>query len=190
MRLFRMATVVLCVPAMSIVNPHRGAAQSTPLADWTHYLEYQTRDGTMWWTSNAQYQQEDGGIDSYATRFEMLPGGLAARGCLWGEANGSTVGPFWEFFMAWDVREGKGLVYQIAPSGVSGIGYWWIEEDGVEMADQTYRNPDGTTNRVGHRSRVIDDDTNEGGSLNWTNGEWVPQRTYRWERRPGAGAPC
>ncbi len=165
-------------------------AEDAGLARWKAHLEFRTRGGTVWWTSNAAYEEEDGGIDAYLMRFDMVPGGLAAEGCLWGERDGEVVGPFWKFFMGWDPVEGKGLVYQASPGGMVGNGHATSPEEGLTIAEQVFRTPDGATASVRHETREPDADTDESRSFDGVDGEWVPRRTYTWHRREADGPPC
>jgi len=167
------------------VAPAQGQAT---LERWQGHLENQARDGTIWWTSNAAYVDDDA-IDAYLIRYEMLPGTLAARGCLWGERDGQVMGPFWEFFMAWDVEQRRPMLYQVSPADISGIGYLTWSNDGTEIAEQTFRQPDGSITRVMHETTVPDHDTRVSRSFDWIDEQWTPRRSYTWTRRRGA-PPC
>ena len=143
-----------------------------------------------WMTSNADYLEEDGGVDTYGMALELAPGGLAAVGCLWGEANGKVVGVYWQFFQAWDPVAEKGMIYQSGPSGAIAIGHLDPQAEDEPELIQTMVGPDGSRVDVAHHERWTDADTRVGGSLEWVGGEWVPRRNYTWVRERNRDTPC
>jgi hypothetical protein len=160
------------------------------LEEWRAHVASQVSDGSIWWTSNQEYVEIDGGIDAFGMRFEAIPGGVAARGCLWSIRGDETLRPSWEFFMAWDPIEEQAMLYQVSPGGTFGFGHRRIDENGLEVAEQTFRDASGQEFKVRHETRTVDEDTREGGSFDWVDGEWIPRRSYQWVRRPGADPPC
>lgn len=146
--------------------------------------------GDVWLTSNAAYAEEDGGIEAYGMAFVGHPPGLAASGCLWGERAGQVTTIFWRFFQGWDPVRGAGLVYQVHPGGIVGIGYQ--EERGADEPGlvQEFRGPDGLAFRTGHFEHLSDPDTRVTRSVDWAEEGWVASRTYTWIRSPDRPSPC
>lgn len=171
----------------------RSAAQSeagdSASRSWKEGLEYMTRGGSHWRTSNADYRQE-GEPEAYGIRFEIARGGLAARGCLWGETDGEVVDVYWDFFMGWDPVNERGILYQSHPSGLIGIGEETLHDGPVTESVQTFVDLEGASSRLKHRLVKVDADTHRTESFNEKDGEWVPRRTYTWLRRTDGPTGC
>lgn len=161
-------------------DPERGAYMAH-LASLT--------DG-IWLTSNARYQEEDGGIDRYGMAYTLHPGGLAATGCLWQEQDGTVTGVPWQFFMAWDPIQRAGIIYQSSPNGLVAMGYERPgSADWPELVQEMWT-PDGTMLRVGHFEELDGPDRRISRSVGWSDGDWHPRRSYTWVRSRDASHPC
>ncbi len=190
---------VAVATALMWINPVSASAQDVP-DDGVAAEQVAARDAFVaslanmtdgaWMASNAEYRDEDGGIQTFGLALDLVPGGLAAVGCLWGEIDGEVIGVFWQFFQAWDPVAGKGLVYQSSPAGAIAIGHLDPRPDVQPELIQTMFAPDGSSVEVAHHERWTDADTRVGGSLGWDDGEWVPQRTYTWVRERNRATPC
>jgi len=167
-----------------------GPAGERPTAEeWRAHVAFLTRDGDHWRTSNAEYRQ-GGEPEAYGMRYVKVPGGLAARGCLWGETGGAVVAVYWHFFMGWDPRSGRGLLYQSAPNGLIGIGELTQRDGPVSESVQTFVAPDGSSFELRHRSVEEDAETYRTESFEQRDGAWVPRRTYTWVRRADGPVGC
>ncbi len=197
---------VTLLPLLVLIPPLAGTERpTTPLAiraaltdtiDLSRYradLLRRTRDGSWWWTSNEAYREQDGegSAEAYGMRFWLAPGAISAIGCLWSIHDGGLVEIAWHFQQGWDGTRGRPFVYQAHTSGTgSGFGYVGELTRKGGILDQDFWWTDGTTSRTRHDERWIDDDTRVGASLTWREGEWVPNRSYTWERRRGGNVPC
>ncbi len=140
-----------------------------------------------WITSNAEYRATPDEDEIYGLALELMPGGMSAVGCLWGEIDGEVSGVYWNFFQAWDPVEGKGMLYQSNAGGAVGFGHFDEGRDPVLV--QEFHWPTGTE-MLGHFEEWPDADTHVAGSLARENGEWVPRRTYTWVRKRNRPTPC
>jgi hypothetical protein len=152
-------------------------------------IERLTADGGVMIASNARYAAEDSGETHYGQYFQPIPGGMSARGCLWGERDGEVVGVYWYFFTGWDPVRQRGFFYQTASSGYAGMGHGDWAEDGTHWAEQRFVG-EGSSPRLRHESRWFGTDSVAMRSFDAdANGEWRPRRRYTWvraERTP----PC
>lgn len=144
----------------------------------------------VWIASNAEYQAEDGGIDSYGMAYALQPSGLSATGCLWIQRNGEPQGVAWQFIMAWDPGRQAGLVYQSNAAGMVAIGYMEDLGPGRPELVQQLWSPDGSVTRIGHTERMDGPDRRVSRSLEWVDGGWSPRRAYTWVRTAGAANAC
>lgn len=163
------------------------------LADYRWHLERMTRDGSWWWASNAEYRAADGpgAPEAYGVRVWADPGGLSGGGCLWSLTEGSPPVVAWTFHEGWDPVAGRPFFYQSHASGAgAGMGHRLAPLGDTLVMEQDFRWSDGSTQRVRHEETWPDDDTHVGASLTWSDGAWVPNRSYRWERRTGGDVPC
>lgn len=140
-----------------------------------------------WIATNAAYGEAGEGVEEYGLAYELLPGGQAALGCLWGETDRQVVGVYWQFFMAWDPVAQKGMVYQANPDGTVGFGSF--EDPPGPPLIQTFVGPNGT-GRIAHSSEYPDEDTHVSGSLTMQDGEWVQQDSWTWHLQPDRLTPC
>ena len=164
------------------------AEQTLTLDQWKAHLADLT-EGT-WITSNAEYQEEDGGLDAFGMDYTLLPGGLSARGCLWSERDGVVAGVAWDFFMGWDPVEEAGLVYQSSPWGAVAIGHLRAPTPDVPELVQDLVQPNGVVLRIGHFERMDGPDRRVSRSVNLVDGEWIPRRGYTWVRHRDRESPC
>jgi len=144
-----------------------------------------------WVASNAAWEEEDGGTERYGLDWELLPGGVAARGCLWGErAQTRTV--YWEFSQYWDPLAGEGVIVQTGGGGAIALGRIDPLVPETEMVVQTMVQPNGARFEIGHTAEMEGPDVRIDHSFQRAIGatEWTPGRSYRWERREGVEAPC
>ena len=174
----------LVAPARhDVVEPSRS------ITAWKEHLEFLTRDGSWWWTTNAEYATDDG-VDAFGMRYVPVPGNVASRGCLWGIRAAEHLAVAWHFFQAWDPSANAPFFHQSAPSGAMGMGTGWTLEGDSHTQEQVFLFPDGTTSRVSHRTVRIGPDTMITESQVWAEGQWVPRRSYTWVRRQAALTPC
>lgn len=167
-------------------RPHP-VVQDAPIETWKKDLRAMA-DG-VWITSNAEYLEEDGGTEEYGLGWTLQPGGLAMTGCLWGERAG-TVQVYWRFFQGWDPVRRAGLVYQLHPAGIVGMGYLEEREPGEPGLIQDFRAPDGTMSRTGHIEEWDGPDRRVTRSVDWTGTGWEPRRHYVWVRNRERESPC
>ncbi len=143
-----------------------------------------------WWlTSNAAYRDSDGGTTAYAIRYRLLPGGVAATGCLWGVRESRVVGPFWTFLRGWAPAESAAFFYQTSPAGATGFGWQRLTGPSTAEVIQTFTLPDGSTSRQRHDSRAAGDTLHDA-SFEHRDGQWVSRRSYTWVRQRGGDTPC
>jgi len=165
-------------------------SQGTP-AKAAHRVDIarMTADGGVMITSNAAYQEEDGGLTDYGQYFEALPGGLSARGCLWGERDGEVVGVFWHFLSGWDPEAQMGFLYQSAP-GSTAFGHGGALGDDGHWSVQRFEGP-GLPPLIRHENHWPSPDTVVTRTFNGDgDGEWEPRREYVWVRQPERTPPC
>jgi len=176
------------------VTPTRAEGQDSPpeLAAYRSDLQYSTRDGTWWWTSNAGQARSGGEPDAFGMRTWMDPGGISATGCLWTIKEGRREAIIWIFHQGWDGAEGEPFFYQSHATGLgTGMGHQTARESDTTEMVQEFWWSNGVHQRTKHRTRKLDDDTYVGESLAWTDGEWRADRTYTWQRRPASTPlPC
>ena len=169
--------------------PHLDDSSARDLSQWKAHLEFLTRDGSWWWTSNADHAAEDG-LGAFAMAYRMVPGNLASRGCLWGIRGNDPAGVAWHFFQGWDAGAETPFFFQSAESGASGMGAGWSVDGATHSFEQVFRWPDGSTSRMSHRSTRVGQDTMITASQTWENERWIPRRSYTWVRRDGMETPC
>jgi hypothetical protein len=152
-------------------------------------LERTTADGGVLIASNARYAAEDGGQTHYGQYFEMIPGRMSARGCLWGERDGEVVGVYWHFFTGWDPVKQKAFFYQTGATGYAGLGQGDWTDDGLHQVEQRFVG-EGMAPRIRHESRWVGTDSLVMRSFDATlEGEWRARREYTWVRAE-RDAPC
>lgn len=169
-----------------------GGPQESPALE-AHRAQIQrlTADGGVMITSNAAYASEDRGQTHYGQHYEAVPGGLDARGCLWGERDGEILGVYWNYFMGWDPAAEQGFFYQSSTrGGRAGFGHGGpLGEDG-HWLEQRFNGP-GTAPFSRHESQWFATDSVMTRSFSAEiEGEWTLQRTYTWIRQPGRTPPC
>lgn len=165
--------------------PRMGVVKFEP-APWGEALAYRAGDGRQyWWTSNAAYAAGGGEPRAFGTAWVWGHGGTSLHGCLFAETDD---GPSlqWVFFQAWDPAAQALLSYQATGDGAIGVGHETPALlGGTAEMEQTFRWPDGSTQRMRHLSEHVHQDTMVTRSFSWEDGEWTPRRTYTWVRRPG-----
>ncbi len=176
------------------VVPQGARSQSTPpeLEAYRADLQYATRDGTWWWTSNADQARSVNEPEAFGLRTWMDPGAISATGCLWTIREGQPDAVVWIFHQGWDGAENRPFFYQSHATGLgTGMGHGTAREgDTTEMVQEFWWS-NGTRQRTKHRTRRLDQDTYVGESLQWTDGEWRADRTYTWERHAATSPlPC
>lgn len=150
-----------------------------------------TRDGSWWHAANAPWREADGGIDAWGIRHWTLPGGLAARGCMWSEREGTPAAVHWWFFQGWDGAEARPFLYQVAESGITGFGAPLHATADSTVAEQRFRWDDGRMVTIRHATIPVDADTHRTRSSTWTPEGWADGRSYTWRRMPArADLPC
>ena len=165
------------------------AQEASPREMWMERLAAEAPG--VWIASNADYLEEDGGTEIYGLDWQVLPGGVASRGCLWGETDGvATI--FWEFSQLWDPVENRGIIYQSAPNGSIAIGYYRPEWGEAEGMVQVLLAPDGSGVEIRHTTEHDGPDIRQDRSFTREIGavEWVPSRGYRWDRSMDHASPC
>ena len=176
--------------AGSSVGAQPAAQESDARAAHREEVGRLTADGGVMITSNARYAAEDRGQTHYGQYFEALPGGLDARGCLWGERDGELLGVYWYFFSGWDPEAGRGFFYQSSPAGRVGFGHGGsLGEDG-HWLEQRFEGP-GMAPRSRHENHWFGTDSVKTRSYTAEiDGEWTARRSYTWIRQPGRAPPC
>ena len=184
----------LIVLVLLAVVPGRAGGQVTPadLAAYLADLDYDAREGTWWWTSNAQQARSANEPEAFGLRTWIDPGGISATGCLWTIRGGRPDAVIWTFHQGWDGVEGRPFFYQSHATGLgTGMGHLIAREGDVTEMVQEFWWSNGAQQRTKHRTRRIDDDTYVGESMAWADGDWQADRTYTWERRPAPESlPC
>lgn len=166
------------------------AQEREALAAHREQIGRMTADGGVMITSNAQYAAEDRGQTHYGQYFSASPGGLDARGCLWGERDGEVLGVYWRYFTGWDPEIGRGFFYQSSPNGRVGFGHGGSLGDDGHWMEQRFDGP-GMPPRSRHETRWFGTDSVITRSFSAElQGEWVAQRTYTWVRQLGRTPPC
>lgn len=179
---------LLVLPSDSV--PQEQPEATDALEAFKTELLHRTRNGSWWYTSNAEYRASENDADGYGVRHWLAPGGLSAAGCLW-SIRGGAMTIVWTFYQGWDAAEGRPFVYQAHASGTgTGMGYEVVTEGGDTTVVQDFRWTDGTSQRVRHVSEWLDADTERSGSQMWEDGAWQPNRMYTWERRTSGPVAC
>ena len=185
------APMLVLATTVAVLLPRELGAQTHTdrLEAWRHRLA-RIAPGA-WIASNATWQEEDGGTERYGLDWELLPGGVGARGCLWGEG-GQTRTVHWEFSQYWDPLVGEGVIVQTGGAGAIALGRIDPLAPESEMMVQTMVQPDGARFEIGHTTEMAGPDTRIDRSFRRAVGatEWTPGRSYTWERRAGVEAPC
>ena len=193
MRLTAISASIFLIISPSTLSANQGktekaAAEVEALADpieapdwFTDDIEFLTRDGGRWLTSNADYQSENEPFEAYGLEWKK---GYAnsMTGRLFAIRDGEETGDFWRFVQYWHPGNGKAVVQQFGAGGAMGIGKLWPDSDGVNKMKQTFYNPDGSFTMNGHTARNPDADTHITESFNIVDGEWQSNRIYTWRR--------
>ncbi|WDI30891.1 hypothetical protein PUV54_13100 [Hyphococcus flavus] len=159
-------------------------AASIPAPQWyLDDIDFLTRDGGRWVTSNADYMSENEPMESYVIVWEK---GYAnsMTGRLFAMTDGEETGDFWRFRQYWHAGEGKAVLEQFGFGGAIGLGVIWREDDKMKTV-QTFYPPDGATSAPamqGHIAYNPDANTHVTESYTIADGEWRPNRVYRWRR--------
>ncbi len=163
------------------------ASSSEALDEWKTSLARETN--VVWITSNEDYMEEDGGTEAYGMELRLLPDGMTASGCMWGESQAGGEQVFWRFFQGWDPARGAGFIYQSHPQGLVAFGY--LEDRGPYEPELTQHlmSPDGTITRNGH-FETWDGERRVSRSVNWIDGAWAPGRSYTWDADSNRVSPC
>lgn len=172
-----------------------GARSQTALPELEAYrsdLEYSTRDGSWWWTSNVEQARSANEPEAFGMRTWNDAGGISASGCLWTIRDGRPDAVVWIFHQGWDGVEKRPFFYQSHATGQgTGMGRLTAREGDTTEMVQDFWWSNGAHQRTKHRSTRLDEDTYVGESLTWTDGQWRADRTYTWERRPTTSPlPC
>ena len=164
--------------------------QGDALAAHREYVRLLTANGGVSVASNAPYAAEDQGQTHYGQYFEALPGGLDARGCLWGERDGEVVGVYWRFFTGWDPITEKGFFYQSSRGGRVGFGHGGPLDDGGHWMEQRFTGPGGTSLSRHENHWFGTDSVRTRSYSGGTDGQWTMNREYMWISQPGRTPPC
>lgn len=143
-------------------------------------LAFMVQGSGRWITDNAPYKSEAEPYDEYGMEWKYGLGKISMKGRLFGLVDGKEVATFWEFRSYWHPGEKKVHVFQIGGHGVVGTGTMESEGPGKTRVSQTFFNPDGSSNVLGHLSedRGKEHITQ---SYNITpGGEWKERRRYVW----------
>lgn len=183
--------LVVLLGVLALLRPGTAAAQSAGDAHQLFRDRLAALSPGAWVASNAAYSQMDGGIERFGLDWDLVPGGNAARGCLWGET-GDTSRAFWEFFFYWDPVLELAVIYQTSPAGAIAVGTVDPTRPESEMVSQTLVQPNGDRFEIGHTTHPEGEHVRIDRSFRRAIGasEWVTGRTYRWERREDVEAPC
>ena len=170
----------------------RGQTASPELEAYRSDLEYSTRDGSWWWTSNAGQARSGGEPEAFGMRTWADHGGISATGCMWTIRNGRTDAVVWIFHQGWDGAEEQPFFYQSHATGQgTGMGHLTAREGDTTEMVQDFWWSNGVHQRMKHRSSRLNEDSYVGESLTWTDGAWRADRTYTWERRTATSPlPC
>lgn len=159
-------------------------AAAPPPPDWfLESLRGRTTDGGLWITDNAEYLEEDGGIDAYGIEWTAGFSATSMTGRLFGLRDGEETGTYWQFRTFWHPGTGEVRVYQFGADGTVGMGTLEIRDsDGAEILVQDFYRPDGGSYRTRHVT-LVDGDREQGTSENWVDGAWETGRRYVWYRQ-------
>lgn len=164
------------------------ASDSKPVPQWyLDDIEFLTRDGGRWVTSNADYQSENEPMEAYVLEWKK---GYAnsMTGRLYGVINGEPTGDFWHFRQFWHPGLEAAQLQQFGAGGALGVGSLWME-GAVTKTRQTFFAPDGGVTEQGHEARNPDADTHVTTSFDISGDEWKTRRTYTWKRDKSAPTP-
>jgi len=163
--------------------------QDAALEEHMRQIERMTADGGVMMADNARYAAEDGGQTHYGQHFEKLPGGMSAKGCLWGEKDGEVVGVYWYFFAGWDPGAQRGFFYQSGARGFAGMGHGGADGPDGHWLEQRFSGK-GMPARLRHEDRWFGTDSVSMRSFAAEEGgDWEPRRSYTWVR-VRREAPC
>lgn len=171
--------------ASSSAPPRHGNDGPAPPPRWfeTH-MEFMTRGGGRFITSNAPYHSDAEPLDQYGLEWSYGLGRKSLTGRLFGLADGKERATFWEFRTFWDPASKQVRVLQFGADGTVGEG--WLAEsetEGVLASEQVFTSPEGGARRVRHESRD-DVDAHATKSFKRAGDAWVADRDYTWHRTP------
>lgn len=136
-----------------------------------------------WIADNSAYRSEVEPYDAYGLEWHWGLGEKSLTGRLFGLRDGEEVGTFWEFRQFWHPGERKLTLQQFGGDGTVGIGVAMPLDGGELLLMQEFFAPDGTVQRVGHRSERRGD-VNRTSSFDVTqDGGSRERRHYVWQRR-------
>lgn len=188
LRYFLSALAILALPVQAKDPPKQApdvqAAAPAPAPQWhLDDIDFMTRNGGRWVTSNADYQSENEPFNAYAMEWKK---GYAnsMTGRLFGIRDGKETGDFWRFRQYWHPGKGQVMLEQFGFGGAMGIGP--VTRDGeTAIIEQTFYPSEGNANVVAHKSRNdAKTDAHITESFDIVDGEWRPRRTYEWRRAP------
>jgi hypothetical protein len=174
---------LLAIAGVAAAATARPAEQEAgALADHIAQVERLTAGGGVMITDNARYAADDGGQTHYGQYFERVPGGMSARGCLWGERDGEIQGVSWYFYTGWDPARGRGFFYQSASTGYAGFGHGEPLGEVGHVTEQRFSG-EGMAARLRHEARWFGTDSVSMRSFDADlDGDWRPRREYTWVR--------
>jgi len=187
------ALVLVTGIQMTLGSPASAQDRTRPRIDAEtarELLASRARGGGWWVASNAEHRTRDDRVpDYYAMRYELVPGGFASTGCMWGGRDGEPLGPFWTFLSAWDPVEEALLLYQVNSAGAVAIGHGWPGDGSAadEVAIQQIVAPGQPSARIRHLSTLSHPDTLRTRSFDWRDGTWMPRREDVWVWTPAEG---
>lgn len=153
---------------------------------FTDDVEFSTRAGGRWISSNAEYKSTEEPWDYYVMQWQAGPGNYSMFGRMSAiKDNTPSNGDFWAFSQYWNPATGQAVVQQ---NGWGSVGIGQLrqssgEEDNVIEMVQVFTTFTGESSETGHRVKRIDDATYDTWSFTFDDaGNQVAGRYYRWVR--------
>ncbi|WP_298894928.1 VOC family protein [uncultured Psychroserpens sp.] len=134
-----------------------------------------------WVADNAEYQNENEPMTSYAMDWKWGIGKTSITGELYGYIDDKKVGPFWEFRQYWDFKKNEGILIQYGSDGTVGIGPLKQISDSETELTQIFTTPSGVSTTHGHRSSLKPNTLTVSSFTIDANEKWTVNRSYTWK---------
>lgn len=137
----------------------------------------------QWTADNAQYANQDNGIESFSMEWIWGLDHKSIIGSLTGAKDDQSIGELWQFRYYWDPELNGAVVVQYGNGGVVGRGQVFNLGNGKTESTQTFYTPGAETSKIRHQE-TITGNTQTSISYKMERGNWMQDRSYTWHRKP------